>query len=423
MLRRRGVVGRFVEYCGPGIAELALADRATIGNMAPEYGATCGFFPIDAETIRYLTLTGARPGAGQAGRGLCQGAGAVARREHARPGLHRHARARSRRRSSRRSPGRAGRRTAWRCPASRQSFDGELPRLAGGVEKPRAATGRGHELRTAGRRRRDRRDHELHQHLEPERDARPPACSRKKAVEKGLKVKPWVKTSLAPGSQVVSDYYAAAGLQDVSRQARLQPGRLWLHDLHRQFRAVARAGRRGDRRGRSRGLRGAVGQPQFRGPHPRAGAGQLPRLAAARRRLRAGRLDPHTISTTEPLGEGSDGKPVYLRDIWPSNQEVADTVAQLGARATASSSATATCSRGRRNGARSPSSGGMTYQFEDRSTYLALPPYFENMPKEPGAGAGRDRRARAGDLRRQHHHRPHLAGRQHQDARARPANT
>ena len=84
MLRKKGVVGRFVEFFGPGLDELALEDRATIGNMAPEYGATCGFFPIDAETLRYLNAHRPRSGAGRAGRGLCQGAGPVARREIAR---------------------------------------------------------------------------------------------------------------------------------------------------------------------------------------------------------------------------------------------------------------------------------------------------------------------------------------------------
>ena len=80
MLRKKGVVGKFVEFYGPGLDNLPLADRATIGNMAPEYGATCGFFPIDAVTLDYLRLTGRAPRAHRAGRGLRQGAGHVARR-------------------------------------------------------------------------------------------------------------------------------------------------------------------------------------------------------------------------------------------------------------------------------------------------------------------------------------------------------
>ena len=96
MLRKKGVVGKFVEFFGPGLGKLPLADRATIGNMAPEYGATCGFFPIDEVTLDYLRLTGRGAGARRPGRGLRQGAGHVAPRRHGRPGVHRHARARPR---------------------------------------------------------------------------------------------------------------------------------------------------------------------------------------------------------------------------------------------------------------------------------------------------------------------------------------
>ena len=98
MLRKRGVVGKFVEFFGPGLADLSIADRATIGNMAPEYGATCGFFPIDDDTIEYLNDTGRAGRRGRAGRGLCQGAGHVPHQDHAGPDLHRHAQARSRQR-------------------------------------------------------------------------------------------------------------------------------------------------------------------------------------------------------------------------------------------------------------------------------------------------------------------------------------
>jgi aconitate hydratase len=85
MLRKKGVVGKFVEFFGPGLDAMSLADRATIGNMAPEYGATCGFFPVDAETIDYLKTSGRKSDAHRAGRGLCQGAGPVARRQVADP--------------------------------------------------------------------------------------------------------------------------------------------------------------------------------------------------------------------------------------------------------------------------------------------------------------------------------------------------
>ena len=96
MLRKRGVVGKFVEFFGPGLAGLTIADRATIGNMAPEYGATCGFFPIDDDTIALSDRHRARPGARRAGRGLRQGAGHVPHQDHARSDVHRRAQARAR---------------------------------------------------------------------------------------------------------------------------------------------------------------------------------------------------------------------------------------------------------------------------------------------------------------------------------------
>ena len=291
MLRRRGVVGRFVEYCGPGLAELALADRATIGNMAPEYGATCGFFPIDAETIRYLTMTGARPGAGRAGRGLCQGAGAVARREHAGPGVHRHCSNSIWRRSSRRSPGRAGRRTGWRCRASRPV----RRRVAAADRRRRQAA------RACGSRARITNcsdgDVVIAAITSCTNTSNPSVMLAagllaKKAVEKGLKVKPWVKTSLAPGSQVVTDYYEAAGLQSYLDQVGFNlvgyGCTTCIGNSGPLPEPISEAIDEGD----LAVCRGAVGQPQFRGPHPRAGARQLSGLAAAGRRLRAGRHDP-----------------------------------------------------------------------------------------------------------------------------------
>ena len=115
--------------------------------------------------------------------------------------------------------------------------------------------------------------------------------ARKARRARASRCKPWVKTSLAPGSQVVTDYLAKAGLQKRSRRARLQPRRLWLHHLHRQFRPAARRDRRGDRRRRPGRRRGAFRQPQLRGPRQPACARQLSRLAAAGRRLCARRLD------------------------------------------------------------------------------------------------------------------------------------
>ena len=113
-LRKHGVVGKFVEFFGPGLEHLTLADRATLGNMCPEYGATIAIFPIDAMTLDYLRLTGRDAVARRARRGLREGAGAVPRAGRSRSGVLGDDRARSRRRSSRASPGRSGRRIACR---------------------------------------------------------------------------------------------------------------------------------------------------------------------------------------------------------------------------------------------------------------------------------------------------------------------
>ncbi len=379
MLRRRGVVGRFVEYCGPGISELALADRATIGNMAPEYGATCGFFPIDAETIRYLTITARDPArvklveAYAKAQGLWRDATTpdpeftdlleldLASVEPSLAG-----------------PRRPQDRVALSGVA--KSFDAELPRLAG-RDKPRRVSVNNENF--------DLGDGDIV-------IAAITSCTNtsnpsvmlgagllaKKAVEKGLKAKPWVKTSLAPGSQVVSDYYEKAGLQQyldmvgfnlvgygcttcIGNSGPLpEPVSEAIDDGDLAVAAVLSGNRNFEGRIHAQVRANYLASPPLVVAYALAGS------------IRAN-------LTTDPLGEGSDGKPVYLRDIWPSNQEVADTVASSVTRE----------SFARRYGnvlegppewRAVPSTPGLTYDFQDASTYLAHPPYFENMPKEPG---------------------------------------
>ena len=203
----------------------------------------------------------------------------------------------------------------------------------------------------------------------------------KKAVEKGLKVKPWVKTSLAPGSQVVSDYYEAAGLQTYLDQVGFNlvgyGCTTCIGNSGPLPDPVSEAIDEGDL---------AVcavlsGNRNFEGRiHAQVRANYLasPPLVVAY--ALAGSIR-HNL-TTEPLGEGNDGKPVYLRDIWPSNQEVNDTVARSVKR-DSFQRRYGNVFEGPPEWRAVPSTGGMTYQFEDSSTYLALPPYFEGMPKEP----------------------------------------
>jgi aconitate hydratase len=379
LLRRRGVVGRFVEFYGPGIAELALADRATIGNMAPEYGATCGFFPIDAETIRYMTVTARDPArvklveAYAKAQGLWRDANTVdpvftdtleLDLSTVEPSLA--------------GPRRPQDRIALAAAAG--AFDSELPRLAA-VEQPRSVPveGAGYQISDG---------HVVIAAITSCTNTSNPSVMlaagllAKKAVEKGLKVKPWVKTSLAPGSQVVSDYYATAGLQD------------YLDKLGFNLVGYGCTTCIGNSGPLPEPIADAIdggdlavcavlsGNRNFEGRiHALVKANYLasPPLVVAYAIAGSIRVN----LATEPLGTDSDGRPVYLRDIWPSNHEVAETVRQAVQRQS--------FQRRYGNVFEGPPEwravtgpGGMTYGFEDHSTYLALPPYFENMPKQPG---------------------------------------
>ena len=131
MLRKKGVVGKFVEFFGPGLSSLPLPDRATIANMAPEYGATAGYFPVDAETLAYLRFTGRDEAQVAAGRGLLQGAGPLPHRRHAGARVHRHARARPAATSCRASPGRGGPQDRVALTDAKQSWRMNLAPLLG----------------------------------------------------------------------------------------------------------------------------------------------------------------------------------------------------------------------------------------------------------------------------------------------------
>ena len=275
MLRKKGVVDKFVEFFGDGLANLPLADRATIANMAPEYGSTCGIFPIDEETIRYLELSGRPRERSTWSSAYAKAPGHVAQqRRRSRPTTPTCSSSISAR-SSRASPARAARRTACRCRTPRASTQTNAqedrptsaPRRipsANGHRRRRRSTAQTFELQ--GRRGADRRHHQLHQHLQPVRACWAPACSPARRAQRGLKSKPWVKTSLAPGSRVVTDYFTKAGVLDDLAARRLRRRRLRLHHLHRQLRP-AEAGDLRRREGRRHHrLLGALRQSQLRRP-------------------------------------------------------------------------------------------------------------------------------------------------------------
>ena len=239
MLRKKGVVDKFVEFFGDGLKGLPLADRATIANMSPEFGSTCAIFPIDEETLRYLELTG-RPKeqialveayAKAQGMWRVDGAKAADYTDVVELDL------------ARVEPALAGpKRPQDRVPlrSAQSVFRSSMKKMAEErAQKNPKATGqgdgnaRGEERRDQGRRRAHRRDHELHQHLES-RGARRGGSARPQGPRPGLESKPWVKTSLAPGSRVVTDYLKKAGLLSDLEGAWLLYRGLRLYDLHRR---------------------------------------------------------------------------------------------------------------------------------------------------------------------------------------------
>ena len=242
MLREKGVVGKFVEFYGPGLTSLPLAARATIANMAPEYGATMGFFPVDAGDAELPALHRARRVAGAARRGVHEGAGTVPHGRHAGPGVLRHARHSTWAKSNPRSPAR--KRPQDRVPLrlAKPDWDRNLAATIkdGTGETPRDG-GRRRAVRACSTARSSSPRSRVARTPRTPRSCSGPASSRRRRSSKGLKTPPWVKTSLAPGSQVVTDYLDSRRRDAVPRPARLQPRRLRLHHLHRQLRPARRA--------------------------------------------------------------------------------------------------------------------------------------------------------------------------------------
>jgi aconitate hydratase len=409
-LRKLGVVGKFVEFYGPGIAELPLADRATISNMAPEYGATCGIFPVDAETLRYLRLTGrseeqialveayfkeqgmfhtsASPDA-EYTRTLELDLGAVE------PSVA--------------GPKRPQDRVLLKDAAA--SFEQQLPALLSPTAKPlgtrTAAAWKRGLVTDAGV------AEKVPVHLTTtvkERFGVDPdtyldhgsvviaaitSCTNtsnpsvmiaagilaKKAVEKGLTVPPWVKTSLAPGSRVVTDYYTRAGLLPYLEKLRFNVVGYGCTTC------IGNSGPLPTDVSKSIEEHGLVavsvlsGNRNFEGRvnvDVRANYLMSPPLVVAY--ALAGKIG-HNFDA-DPLGTDQGGKPVYLKDIWPTQKEVADAIA-LGVSSEGFRKEYATVSAGDANwqGLKFPT--GDVYQWEPDSTYIRKAPYFDGITKDP----------------------------------------
>jgi aconitate hydratase len=382
MLRKRGVVGRFVEFFGPGIANLALADRATIGNMAPEYGATCGFFPVDAETIRYLSLTGRDPARVKLVEAYAKAQGLWHDETTADPVVTDTleldlASVEPSLAGPRRPQDRVG------LSGVAKSFAVEMPKLAANRTKkaaPVKVKGTNYEL--------DDGAVVIAAITSCTNTSNPSVMLAagllaRKAVERGVTVKPWVKTSLAPGSQVVSDYYAAAGLQnDLDALGFSLAGygcTTCIGNSGPLPDPIADAIEEGDL------VAAAVlsGNRNFEGRiHPLVRANYLasPPLVVAYAIAGSMNVD----ITRDAIAADGDGKPVYLRDIWPSNRDIAETVAK-SVDAPMFRKRYANVFEGPAEWQKVKLLSGLTFSWDMGSTYLANPPYFHNMPKEPAA--------------------------------------
>ena len=379
MLRQKGVVGKFVEFYGPGLDNLSLEDAATIANMAPEYGATCGFFPVDKETLKYLEATG---------------------RDKDRVAL-----------VAEYSKAQGMYRSGGEEPVFTDTLELDISTVVPSISGPKrpqdrinladAAAGFAKtmtdEFKKAG---------ELSKRVAVEgKDydigngdvviAAITSCTNtsnpsvligaglvaRNALKKGLKVKPWVKTSLAPGSQVVTDYLEKAGVQDdldalgftlagygcttcIGNSGPLDP-------------AISKAVNDNDLIACSV----LSGNRNFEGrvnPDVRANYLASPPLVVAY--ALAGNLNINI--TEEPLGEDQDGNPVYLKDIWPTTEEITDLI-----RASINEEMFRTrysdVFKGDEHWQGIKVEGGLTYSWPVSSTYVQNPPYFEGMTMEP----------------------------------------
>ncbi|MBZ8132793.1 aconitate hydratase AcnA [Afifella sp. IM 167] len=402
MLRKKGVVGKFVEFFGEGLSNLSLEDQATIANMAPEYGATCGFFPIDNDTLKYLRATGRDPHRVKLVEEYAKAQGMFRFDDVPDPeftdtlSLD----------LSTVVPSLAGpKRPQDRVPLTdaANAFQKALGELRGGKKGSNEVPESSAESRYVDEGAEGVMDIPSYQvegmdfHI---RDgdvviAAITSCTNtsnpsvliaaglvaRKAKEKGLKVQPWVKTSLAPGSQVVTDYLTKSGLQEdldalgfdlvgygcttcIGNSGPLPEA---ISEAIAENDLVACSVLSGNRN-----FEGRVN------PDVRANYLASPPLVVAY--ALAGTMRKNI--TEEPLGEGADGNPVYLKDIWPTAKEVADIV-----RAVISEQMFreryGDVFKGDKHWQGIEVSGGMTYEWPPSSTYVQNPPFFEGMDKSP----------------------------------------
>ncbi|MDE2462192.1 MAG: aconitate hydratase AcnA [Alphaproteobacteria bacterium] len=380
MLRQKGVVGKFVEYYGPGLDELPLEDRATIANMAPEYGATCGFFPVDAETLRYLKTTARKPARI-----------ALVEKYAKAQGLFRSARSEDPVFTTTLSldlgevqPSLAGPRRPQDRVALADAADEFASALMNVFHKEDDANRR---VKLAGSEKSIGHGDVVIAAITSCTNTSNPSVMigaglvAKRAVERGLKVQPWVKTSLAPGSQVVTDYLEKAGLSKYLDKLGFNlvgyGCTTCIGNSGPLPEPVSDAINTGD----LVAVSVLSGNRNFEGRvHPLVRANYLasPMLVVAY--ALAGSMNINL--TKEPVGYDKDNEPVYLKDIWPSRQEIAAAIRN----AVKPSSFRARYSNvfeGTPAWRKVKVNKGTTYAWDTRSTYVKRPPYFEGMTAEP----------------------------------------
>jgi len=379
MLRKHGVVGKFVEYFGPGLKDLPLADRATIGNMSPEYGATCGIFPIDRETLNYLRLTGRSDEQIALVEAYCREQGLfhdenTPEAEYSELLMLDLASV---------EPSLAGpKRPQDRVPLSnaKESFESALPSLIKpGKAQAEAVSGNGHlshgKVVIAA--------------ITSCTNTSNPSVMlaagllAKKAVERGLQVPDWVKTSLAPGSKVVRDYLENAGLMPYLEKLKFHlvgygcttcignsgplPQEI-SEEIDRKNLVVASV---------------LSGNRNFEGrinPDVRANYLMSPPLVVAF--ALAGRIDVDLRK--DALGKDREGKPVYLADIWPTQREV-DEMVEHSISSAMFRKSYGEVFAGDEHWRSLTVPKGETYAWDNDSTYIQRAPYFDGMELKPSA--------------------------------------
>ncbi|HEX5760122.1 MAG TPA: aconitate hydratase AcnA [Thermoanaerobaculia bacterium] len=409
-LRAKGVVGKFVEFYGPGLAGLPLADRATIANMAPEYGATCGIFPVDAVALDYLRFTGRSEEQVALVEAYCKEQG-LFHTEASPEAVYSETLALD---LGSVEPSLAGPRRPQdrvRLSEVKRSFLEQLPGLlgakkaapalqvipaGGGAEEAAAAAGEaapdqiGVAVTTLAERAVELRHGSVV-------IAAITSCTNtsnpsvmiaagllaKRAVERGLRAQPWVKTSLAPGSKVVTDYYAEAGLTPYLEALNFHLVGYGCTTCIGNSGPLPPAISRAIEEGGLVAVAVLSGNRNFEGrinSDVRANYLASPPLVVAY--ALAGRIDIDLQS--EPLGTGGDGRPVFLRDIWPTQREVEETVRRaLRPEMFRRQYADVFTGDERWNALAVPE--GDTYAWDEASTYVKQPPYFVGMKKEPAA--------------------------------------